>query len=195
MNKKNRIIFGLFLCMLCFTACNKDTEIYFETHRSELPCDTESYTENSEVYETTEPDKLCYVYVCGAVSNPGVYMLKEGARIFEVIKLAGGILEDADITSVNQAETITDGQMIYICTKEEAAFHTEIEETNGRIDLNKADKNMLMTLPGIGSSKADAIISYREKNGFFSDINELKNISGIKDGVFEQIKEFIKVSN
>ena len=84
--------------------------------------------------------------------------------------------------------------MIQVYTQEESQ-KTVLEENDGRIDINRADKNALMTLPGIGEAKAEAILAYREANGRFVNVDELKNISGIKDGIFDQIKEQIKVSN
>ena len=151
-------------------------------------------TVSTQETENSNAIKMCYVYICGAVLRPGVYALQEGSRIYEAVEMAGGLLPEADVTSVNQAETVVDGQMIQVYTQEESQ-KTVLEENDGRIDINRADKNALMTLPGIGEAKAEAILAYREANGRFVNVDELKNISGIKDGIFDQIKEQIKVSN
>lgn len=195
MKKINISGFGVFLCILFLNACGTDPEIYFEEYETEKTEVCEQFFESFEETENGRKDEFCYVYLCGAVLKPGVYTLKEGDRIYEAIELAGGLLPEADVTSVNQAETITDGQMIYIYTLGEEKEAEQETEKDSRIDINKADRNMLMTLPGIGEAKADAILSYRESKGGFSTVDELKNIPGIKEGIFEQIKEQIKVSN
>ena len=104
--------------------------------------------------------------------------------------------EDADTQYLNMAEQIKDGSRIIVYSKEEAAsakqtVHEEQEENV--VNINQADKNTLMTLPGIGESKADAIIRYREEHGNFTAIEDIMNISGIKQGAFDKIKDFITV--
>lgn len=156
----------------------------------------------------------CFVHICGAVSEPGVYQVAEGSRLYEVILMAGGLKADACDYTVNQAQTVTDGMQVYIPTLQEmqggggtysAAGGSGRESAHngfiagqggaqdGRVDLNSATKEQLMTLPGIGESRAAAIIAYREEHGGFSDTKELMNVSGIKQGVYEQLKELIRV--
>lgn len=150
----------------------------------------------------------CCVYVCGAVQTPGVYVLNAGARIYEAIEMAGGLTENAGVTAVNQAQEICDGQMIYIPTKEEAAAYPvsssavdgtaqqssqTVDEDDGRVDLNTASAAELMTLSGIGETKAAAILAYREAHGGFSSIEEIMNVDGIKEGSYNRIKDNIKV--
>lgn len=163
--------------------------------------------------QSTEQD-ICYVYVCGAVKEPGVYELEAGARIYEAVDAAGGLTEEADFSSVNQAEKVSDGQMVKILTKEEAEALGETPdsvetpdsgngetavsgnaetEQDGRININLASAEELMTLPGIGRAKADSIISYRESSGGFSSIEEIMQVEGIKEGVFNRVKDSIKV--
>lgn len=97
---------------------------------------------------------------------------------------------------MNQAEVLTDGQMIYVCTKEEAKAKVvqEQEQTDGKINLNTATQEQLLTLPGIGEAKAKSILSWREANGGFSVIEDLMQIEGIKEGVFSKIKDSVKVN-
>ena len=109
--------------------------------------------------------------------------------------------ENAAYESLNQAEEIHDGQMIVVLTEEEMQNEqvqkddTQKSDTaDGRVDLNTATKTQLMTLPGIGETKADSIIAYREKNGGFSSIEDIKKIEGIKEGVFSKIKDSIAVN-
>ena len=110
-------------------------------------------------------------------------------------------MENACEDSINQAEEVSDGQMIRILTKEEAKEApmqkegaAASEASDGKINLNTADAGALMTLPGIGESKARSILSYREENGGFSSVEEIMNITGIKEGVYSKIKEYITVN-
>lgn len=153
-----------------------------------------------------EVDGICYVYLCGAVAHPGVYEVPSGSRIYEVIQLAGGLTAEASAASVNQAETVSDGQMIFLPTVEEAEAGVgtdarnvwggtvgEPAETDGRVNLNTATGEELMTLPGIGQSKADDILAYRNESGGFSSIEEIMNVTGIKEGLYNRIKDNIRV--
>ena len=141
---------------------------------------------------------LIYVQVSGAVEHPGVYQLPEGSRIFEAVELAGGMTDAADINALNQAELLCDGQMIYVYAigeKELAGDETDAEpEDDGLVNLNTASREQLMTLPGIGASKAESIIAYRKEHGAFETIEDIMNIEGIKEGVFSKIKDHIKVN-
>lgn len=154
--------------------------------------------------------RVIYVYVCGAVVNPGVYALPEGSRLYEAVELAGGCLAEADEAYHNFARVISDGERIYILSKEESAElslkeRVEGEETvqsvqgtgtlqeNAMVNLNTATVEQLTTLPGIGESRAESIIAYRKKVGGFLDINEIMNISGIGESMFEKIKDRITV--
>lgn len=141
-----------------------------------------------------------YVYVCGAVNAPGVYELKSGARVFEAIQLAGGLTGEAAPEAVNQARTVSDGEQIRVPTAQEAeeqgagVGETVIEGSDNRkVNINTAGKEELMTLTGIGESKAQSILDYREENGKFGNIEELMQIQGIKEGVFNKIKDDITV--
>ena len=115
------------------------------------------------------------------------------------MELAGGFTEEAAQDSLNLAAYVKDGDKITVYSKEEAekSFVGNMEQpdmTDGEyVNINTADKKTLMTLPGIGESKADAIISYREKNGMFSSIEDIMNISGIKQGAFDKIKSLITI--
>ena len=195
---------------------NCETQVHHEDDSTTENGGTETVTDGKSVeiemmIETDiEPVALLYVYVCGAVSCPDVYALPEGSRICDAIDMAGGLREDAEALSVNLAQLVYDGQMLRIYTKEEvlAGFHTvdaeiadqqavdgdySVTETDDRININTASRSQLMTLPGIGSAKADAILSYRTKQGAFDKIEDLMKIPGIKEGIFEQIKEQISV--
>lgn len=145
-----------------------------------------------------------FVYVCGAVARPGVYEVDADTRIFEAIEAAGGVTEDAAEEYLNLAQPVTDGQKILVPTQEEARELEQsgalenppdsVEEAQeGQVNINMAGEDLLMTLPGIGASKAQSIITYREVHGDFKTIDEIKKIEGIKEGVFHKIKDLIRV--
>ena len=208
------------LCFSCFcllaAACGERENVYFqtetsvvETQQNEDVAATEIMAENNaDDTQTAGSDKKRFVYICGAVNVPGVYEVEQNARLYEVVEAAGGLREDAAEESVNQARQIEDGEMIRILTQEEAAQAGDEEagegaendvkaetanDSDGRVDLNLATVAELMTLPGIGQAKADSIVRYREKNGAFSSIEEIKQVEGIKEGVYNRIKDNIKV--
>lgn len=145
--------------------------------------------------QTTDEPQTIAVYVCGAVASPGVYELPEGSRVYEALEQAGGLTKDAAQTAVNQAQRLTDGQMLAIPTVEEAAEQSAKQQSaqDGLVNINTADAQELKTLPGIGDAKAAGIIAYREAHGAFRSIEEIKNIEGIKDGVYAKLQDCIKV--
>ena len=169
----------------------------------EVPSSSQKSAQNdvSDIVETDNAqtvsagEKRLTVYVCGAVQHPGVYELAEGSRVYEALALAGGVTDDASPTAVNQAQPLTDGEMIEILTVDQAMERETAQgtESDGRVNINTADAEELKTLPGIGEAKADSIIAYREKNGAFAAIEDIKNIEGIKDGVFAKLEDCIKV--
>lgn len=144
------------------------------------------------------PDEI-YVQISGEVMCPGVYKLPAGSRIFEAVELAGGITPEADLSSVNQAEMLSDGQMVYIYAVGEewkslpGQTTGESKTGDGKVNINTASEEELLTLPGIGLSKAEDIISWRETNGPFDCVEDIMNIRGIKEGVFSKIEDRIKV--
>lgn len=153
--------------------------------------------------EIAETETAGYLYICGAVKNPGVYPVTQDMRIFEAVECAGGFLAGADEQWLNLASPVVDGQQIYVYTKEEtqgmeqesstAPVSSEGKHNDSKVNLNSASREELMTLPGIGSSKADAIIQYRTDYGGFDQIEDIMNISGIKEAVFSKIKNDITV--
>lgn len=172
-----------------------------------------SSTEDPEQKEDTghiagaDTDASVYVYVCGRVKRAGVYAVSGNTRIYEVINLAGGLEDDADISTVNQAEKVEDGQKIYIPSAEEMRQAREngefgesavmtpggISKDDGLVNINTADSAALQTLTGIGASRAQAIIDYRNENGSFEKIEDIMNVAGIKEGMFSKIRDRIKV--
>lgn len=141
--------------------------------------------------ETSVPQ--VYVYVCGAVSSPGVVVLPEGSRAEDALKAAGGFADDAWRDYVNLAERVSDGEKLYFPTLEESEVLAAQEETDGRININTADVAQLCTLPGIGESRARDIIAYREANGAFESCEDIMKVSGIKTSVYGKISDKITV--
>lgn len=145
-----------------------------------------------------ETQELIYVHLCGEVKKPNVYKVNKEARLIDVIKLAGGLTEEAAGECVNQAAILADGQQVYIPSKAEVTdkssyVYQELsgEKDASKVNINTADINELLTLPGIGEAKALSIINYRQEHGDFKSIEEIKNISGIKNSVFDKIKDKI----
>ena len=156
------------------------------------------------VSATEAMDPAFVVHVCGEVVNPGIYELPAGSRIYEAVKAAGGFTENAEEESVNLASPIEDGVQIRIYSKDEAetlaagaapfdGFEASGEGKEPVVNLNTATKEELMTLSGIGESRAEDIIRYREENGGFQNIEDIMKVSGIKDAAFQKIKDRITV--
>jgi competence protein ComEA len=148
-----------------------------------------------------EPESFI-VDVKGQVKMPGVYASSQDERVIDVVERAGGLTENADEGKVNFAEHVQDAMVIYIPAKGEEGNNLQgltsapsaIGDTKqGKVNLNKADENELQNLPGIGPSKAAAIIEYRETTGQFKSIEDMKNISGIGDKTFDKLKDLITV--
>lgn len=161
-----------------------------------------------------------FVHICGAVKGQGVYQLAAGSRVYDVIEAAGGFTEEADEGYVNMALVLEDGWKIVIPTLEETsvmltngvirtedtkkgifsgkesvppALAGDTKDKDGLVNINTADKEALLTLPGIGDSRAENIVSYREQHGGFARIEDIMCIEGIKEGMFARLKDKICV--
>lgn len=150
----------------------------------------------------TVSNNTIVVEIKGEVMNPDVYTLNEGSIIKDLIEIAGGLTENADISNINRAKEIKNHELIIIRNindpnieeKGEAKYNETNEESDdGKISINDSDLSKLKEIPGIGDVKANAIILYREKNNGFKSIDELKNIDGIGEKTFEKIKDSIKL--
>ena len=171
---------------------------------------TESETVTLQVDDTSiDADsaviKDIKVYVCGAVQRPDVYEISADSRIVDAVSAAGGFAIDAYPEAMNLAETVSDGSRIYVPTKEEvdalAVVYSDtgsgtggtMSDSTGRVNINTATLEELTTLPGIGDTRARAIIDYREQNGAFGNIEDIMQVTGIKEKSFSKIKDSICV--
>lgn len=214
---RKRITVLLLFAVLCITGCGEESEgagldeIQAQSEKEPDAKDdgrSEASGKAQETWETLEegqePEGKICVFVCGEVASPGVYELASDSRIYQAVEAAGGLLDSAAGDYVNQAERMADGQRIYIPSLEEARTGVpepadagggaqKPENSEGKVNLNTAGKEELMTLTGIGEKKAEAIISYRDASGGFGSIDELMQVEGIKEGTFEKIKEDIVI--
>ncbi len=169
----------------------QDVSAAQETYAS----DNEAYSSDN-ISESKNRDELIYVYICGCVNKPGVYKSSRESRVFEIIELAGGVTEDADVSALNFVETVGDGQKIYVPSKDEnVSGYADFTQTSAgaKVNINRATAQELMTLPGIGESRANDIIRYRTSKGKFECIEDIMKVSGIKEAAFEKIKDLIQV--
>ncbi|MDF2673974.1 MAG: transporter [Clostridiales bacterium] len=173
---------------------------YYNNKKNSIEVITKGSNESSESYESTESKNEIRVYVCGEITKPGVYSLLEGDRLIKLIEIAGGFTQSADMEAVNLAEKLVDEAFIKIPElvidsngEKVNASNTSGAQSMGKIDINTATKEQLETLPRIGEAIAQRIIDYRENNGRFKDINEINNVSGIGDKIFEAMKDKITV--
>lgn len=152
--------------------------------------------ESSDEINAVSVEQYTMVDVKGEVNQPGVFEIAPDARVNDVIALAGGFTEDADELHVNKAQKVHDEMVIYVPKINEIeSVPDQVGATskNQAVRLNYATKEEIVELPGIGPSKADAIISYREENGLFTSVDDILNVSGIGEKTLENLKEFIQV--
>ena len=165
--------------------------------------------QEKSVEESKKADDVIYIHIVGEVRNQGVVTLNKGQRIMDAIEKAGGVTEEADLSKVNLAFVLSDGQKVKIpSVNDEAGSGEEFVTAGGgynvvqggsggsvgvKVNINNASQTELETISGVGPSLAAKIINYREKNGKFRSIEELKNISGIGDSKFEGMKDFVEI--
>lgn len=216
LNKKQKIIFiGILIFMIIiiiyylYSTLNKGN---YESFSDNLDSDLiiESEFENKNIDENKIEDNLeILVHVSGCVKNNTVVSLKPNSRIKDAIDAAGGLTKDADLTNINLAYILEDGEKIYIPKKGEEITNYEsshIENINNnkdndsnlssslktqKININKATQAELEIIPGVGPSTALKILEYRKENGKFNSIEDIKNISGIGNAKYEKMKEYI----
>ena len=161
----------MILTCLYLTGCGREEVPYLDTTQTQ---EQTVETERTEQKETLKSDQTVQVYVCGEVAAPGVYQLKDGMRICDAVEAAGGLTKAASREYWNLAEKLSDGQMIYFPTEEEARERKASAEA-------------------AGETRAAAILAYREKNGPFAKVEDIMQVSGIKSALFEKMKDYITI--
>ncbi len=179
-----------------------------DLHVGENETDTAKETpeEKKDTVSAEDAPGGIYVYICGKVASPGVYELPEGSRVKDAILAAGGMSEQAAKEYLNQAARLSDGQKVYVPSEEEAkemetsGIQQEGGESlvstaaeDGKVNLNTAGIAELMSLSGIGESRAEAILAYRKEHGRFERIEDIQKIEGIKEGIYSRIKDRLTV--
>lgn len=142
--------------------------------------------------DTGKAPDIC-VYVCGAVETPGIVFLPEGSRAADALEAAGGFASHAAVDAVNLAAKISDGEKLYFpdCEEYRAQAEKQASASAGLVNINTADAAQLCTLPGIGESRAADIMAYREAHGGFASCEDIMNVSGIKESVYNKISDKI----
>lgn len=191
MNKKNLIIFGIIAIILIIMFVRNKFE---NTNEIELNYENIVTTSEENIVEEVE-DNSIKVHITGEINNPGLIELVSGDRISDAIEKAGGVTSLADTSKVNLAYMLSDGEKIYIpsINDEEGVEYIQSSSQNTKININTATQEELETLTGIGESTAKSIIEYREQNGKFTTIEDIKNVSGIGDAKYEKLKDEITV--
>lgn len=204
LNKKQKIIVVILVTVMLVVIgyyIIRKTEKY---DYSEIEKVSNIMEENKEVLDDNVVEDKIIIHITGEVEEGGVIELEKGARISDAIEEAGGITEEADLSNVNLAYSLSDGQKVKIPNINEKTEEVIIEEKAGeniiieenkskeeKVNINKATQTEIETLPGIGPSTALKIINYRKEHGKFEHIEDIKNVSGIGDSKFENIKEYI----
>lgn len=223
---KKIILLSAFIVTIAFGLCGckkDDATVHFASETEQtavVSSDVNRQTADSKEQKkdtaaaSDDSTEWC-VYICGQVANPGVYRVKPGARVCELVDMAGGMLETADKSFWNLASELYDGQMLYFLTVEElesdhipeGSYTTGIDGSlmkggaeehigvkDGKLNINTATAEQLMALSGIGESKAKSIVEDRAKNGLFSSIEDITRVSGIGEAMFNKIKDDITVN-
>ncbi len=184
------IVLGFLFAGAFYLRSSKKEEIILVTE-----FDLESMDQDSSVgiQEESTQETLLYVHIAGEIKHPGVYSIIPGQRVFEVIEMAGGFTAFAREDYLNQAMEVSDGMQILVPHIDDLVIETEQIAGTFKVNINQATKEDLMTLSGIGESRAEDIINYRTEHGDFEAIEDIMQISGIKEAAFEKIKDDIRV--
>lgn len=211
---KTKIIIIATIILICSIAIvykiidivkGEGTEIIYSNIISENIIDNQE--QKNDTYQTTSKIKI---HIIGEVTEEGIIELEEGERISDAIEKAGGVTQNADLSKVNLAYILQDGQKLYIPSMNDDNNVQYISTENGegiiaennindksginkKVNINKASQSDLENIPGVGPSLAQKIISFRDENGKFKNVEDLKNVSGIGDKKLESIKDYVDV--
>lgn len=190
------ITIGVVICFIGLLYANYRTDSV-DTYKNNLT----DHSDDGDVYtETTTEQTTIVVYITGEVNKPDVYSLAKDSRLVDLVEKAGGFTDEAYIDDLNLAQMLNDGEKIVVQSIENISEEPDLRDAqtdedtdDGMININTADKDKLDSLPGIGEKLADAIIAYREEHGEFSSVDEIKEVDGIGDGIYEKIKDSITI--
>lgn len=199
--KTGLYVFGAIILMLVsyIYFSNKD-KVEIKVQSPPTPTAEDAAAPSKEGDSSTEEADEIRVYICGAVFKPGVYTLLEGDRVDTLLNMAGGATGEADLSAINLAERLQDEQYVWVPAKGEEGPTQSTPVTvgsstksQGLVNINTASAEELDSLPGIGPAIALRIISYREEKGKFTSIEQIKEVSGIGDSKYQDIKDRICV--
>ena len=208
-DKKDKIIYGLmivvFILIANFAYSNNITGIFDKSDKISLVDEDNLTDEDNDIdskKEETTNDSIKKVYISGEINEPGVYQIKDGDRLEDLINEAGGLTDKASDKTLNLAQRLDDQMKIYIPNIDEENSLENIDPNQPAnigainkselININTASKEELMSLPNIGDKRADAIIEYRSANKF-EKIEDIKNVTGIGDKFYEALKDLITI--
>ena len=194
------LFFGIMILIVFLFVNNNQSQTIDLSHQLEEITQANFVDDSTEEISTTIENQQIIVEIKGAISKPGIYEMATDERLFDLIQKAGGLLTDANTTSINQAQKLQDQMSIYVAFQGEEV--TTASQINGMsmndqvmdnelININTADQTSLEELPGIGPGKAQMILEYREAHGNFKDISELMNVDGIGQKTFDKLKDRI----
>jgi len=202
LDRKQQLVFLVLTCIILIETGFLLKDKFFSSKPSAVEVQTLSaYAEQEEedASEMVSQPESIKVYVIGEVRKPGVVSLPPESRWEDAVNAAGGLTESADMYKINLAKKVVDGETVFV---PKLGDNTVAPQSNvapgisqdGKININTADATVLDQLPGIGQTRAERIVEYREKNGYFQKIEDLKNVSGIGDKIFENLKDMITVN-
>lgn len=200
LDRKEKIIWIISCIFICFfTSCasQNDLSMLSSSELTDMEQKTDLGVESTDQICSTQE---IIIDLRGEVVSPGIYKMQLGDRVYQLIEKAGGFTDEAYIEDVNQASCLEDGQQIIIYDftqwqeKQEALQVSKEDDSGGKININLATEEVLCQLPGIGSTRARAIIDYREKNGEFHANEDIMKVPGIKEGSYDKLKDFISVN-
>lgn len=200
MFKKNLlfIIVGLTLLAVYIFTSTRDTDADLIINKPDATTlNIEESVEKEERNTSQKEKNMIYIDLKGEVTHPGVYAIQLGARVKDVLDDAGGFTEEADPLMINLAQVLEDEMVIYVPKKGEQMATVSnhiVSKNDGLLNINKATATDFEALDGIGPAKAEAIVAYRTENGNFNKLDELMKVSGIGEGVFNQIKDEITIN-
>jgi len=193
--QRGKIIFIVILGILIVTG--SFYSFWQKTSVSESASSGEALAKGAQVAD--DKAKEIVVYISGAVNKPGVFTVFHNARVIDLVTMAGGLAPDADVSKINMAQLVKDGMHIHVVARSivlgggDPAVNASKVKVNTKININTADKSELDGLPGIGPSLAERILEYRQTNGSFNDIEELKKVTGIGPSKFEKLKDKVTI--